>query len=146
MALVDAQTLAIHKLLTKVTVESAFSLGPPLPKLHPSPVLVAKLHLECVETYASAHELAKTPGASHKPKHPFGLGKYDADDDGACWRTSGSASTRARRRAGRGRAGEAITFLAWAKRELDELGGRGVSVGGGSREDDMRKRRRHARG
>ncbi|EIN11496.1 hypothetical protein PUNSTDRAFT_131661 [Punctularia strigosozonata HHB-11173 SS5] len=75
MALMDAQTLAIHKLLTKATVESTFSLGPPLPKLHPSPVLVAKLHLECAETYASALELAKTPGASHKPKHPFGLGK-----------------------------------------------------------------------
>ncbi|EIN11903.1 hypothetical protein PUNSTDRAFT_63546 [Punctularia strigosozonata HHB-11173 SS5] len=162
MALMDAQTLAIRKLLTKATAESAFSPGPPLPKSHPSPALVAKLHLECAETYASARALAKTPGASHKPKHPFGLGKKDADDDGA---GGGGVASELRRyladehalhaalahkwlgvdageAPGGARAGEAVAFLAWAKRELDELGGRGVSVGGGSREDDMRKRRK----
>ncbi|KIJ67762.1 hypothetical protein HYDPIDRAFT_173535 [Hydnomerulius pinastri MD-312] len=61
MALADAQTLAIRKLLSKSAFDSTFSPGPPLPKSHPSTALLAKLHLECATLYSSARTLAMTP-------------------------------------------------------------------------------------
>lgn len=64
MALADAQNLAIRKLLSKAAYDNTLNPGPPLPKSHPSPALVAKLHLECAALYTSARSLAKTPDAS----------------------------------------------------------------------------------
>jgi hypothetical protein len=64
MALADAQVLATRKLRTKAAIESAFRPGPPLPKSHPSPALISKLHLEAGSLYASARALAKNPAAS----------------------------------------------------------------------------------
>jgi hypothetical protein len=64
MTLADAQVLAARKLRTKAAVESAFRPGPPLPKSHPSPALIAKLHLEAASLYTSARALAKTPAAA----------------------------------------------------------------------------------
>ncbi|TCD68285.1 hypothetical protein EIP91_011251 [Steccherinum ochraceum] len=63
MALADAQTLAVRKLLSRAAYDSTLSPGPPLPKSHPSPALVAKLHLECVSLCSSARALVKTPGS-----------------------------------------------------------------------------------
>ncbi|OBZ70590.1 pH-response regulator protein palC [Grifola frondosa] len=51
MALADAQTLAIRKLLSRAAFENTLTPGPPLPKSHPSPALVAKLHLECAASF-----------------------------------------------------------------------------------------------
>ena len=78
MALADAQNLAIRKLLSKAAFENTLTPGPPLPKSHPSPALVAKLHLECAALYATARSLVKTPGASRassKPKLKMSLGR-----------------------------------------------------------------------
>lgn len=69
MVLADAQNLAIRKLLSKAAYESTLTPGPPLPKSHPAPALVAKLHLECAALYTSARSLAKTPDASARAKH-----------------------------------------------------------------------------
>ena len=92
MALADAQTLAIRKLLSKAAFESTISPGPPLPKSHPSPSLAAKLHLDCASLYSSARSLAKTPGASRpsltsvasstKSKFKLNIGKKDKDKEG----------------------------------------------------------------
>lgn len=60
----DAQNLAVRKLLTRAAFDNTVSPGPPLPKSHPSPVLAAKLHLECVALYTSARALVKTCGSS----------------------------------------------------------------------------------
>lgn len=93
MALADAQTLAIRKLLSKAAFENTISPGPPLPKSHPSPSLAAKLHLDCASLYSSARSLAKTPGASRpnltsitsssKSKFKLNIGKKDKSKDGA---------------------------------------------------------------
>lgn len=63
MALAEAQTLAIRKLMSKSAYDSTLSPGPPLPKSHPSPTLIAKLFLEITSSVSSARSLAKTPGA-----------------------------------------------------------------------------------
>lgn len=62
MSLADAQTLAIRKLLSKSAYDSTLSPGPPLPKSHPSPALLAKLYLECHALYSSAYALVSTVG------------------------------------------------------------------------------------
>jgi hypothetical protein len=166
MTLMDAQTLAIRKLLTKATAESSFTPGPPLPKSHPSPALIAKLHLECASAYASARALAKTPGASHRSRHRFALGRAESDGGGDGGGSEVVAELRryladeqalhsalahkwlgveAGEAAGGKRMGEAVAFLAWAKKELEDLkdgGGKGVGVGGGGREEEVRKRRK----
>jgi hypothetical protein len=67
MALADAQTLAARKLRTKAAVEAAFRPGPPLPRSHPHPALIAKLHLEAAALYTSGRALAKTPAAAVGP-------------------------------------------------------------------------------
>src|SRR5882762_1742694 len=64
MALADAQSLAIRKLLSKSAYDSTITPGPPLPTSHPSPALIAKLHLECASLYSSARSLAETPTKS----------------------------------------------------------------------------------
>lgn len=183
MALADAQTLAIRKLLSKAAFESTIAPGPPLPKSHPSPSLAAKLHLDCASLYSSARSLAKTPGASRpsltsitstsKSKFKLNLGRKDKDKDGA-----GEGSV-PREEAGEdvspelrryladeiafhyalahkwlgvdagengstSEGGRAVGFLAWAKKELEELksGGLGHGIGLSDRERVMREERR----
>ncbi|KAJ7164638.1 hypothetical protein C8R43DRAFT_1122515 [Mycena crocata] len=133
-SLADAQTLAIRKLLSKSAYDSNIAPGPPLPKSHPSPALISKLHLECSSLYSSARTLAKTPSSAGK-----GKGKAASAD--------GEISTDLRRylndetvlhdalarkwlgvdageNGGSERGGDAVGFLAWAKKELEELKGR----------------------
>ncbi|KAI9067272.1 hypothetical protein FKP32DRAFT_1563968 [Trametes sanguinea] len=170
MALADAQNLAIRKLLSKAAFESTISPGPPLPKSHPSPALVAKLHLECASLYASARSLVKTPGASkssskHKMKLPFGKDKNGSN--GGSEDTGEEVVPELRRyladeialhnalarkwlgvdageHGGTSKGGIAVGFLEWAKKELEELRG-GSSSGGvmdSDREKEMRDRRK----
>ncbi|CAD6901541.1 unnamed protein product [Tilletia controversa] len=65
LALADAQTLAIRKLLSPSVslAEDTITPGPPLPKSHPSPSLLAKLHLETCALYESAEQLARLAGS-----------------------------------------------------------------------------------
>lgn len=78
MALADAQNLAIRKLLSKAAYESTLTPGPPLPKSHPAPALVAKLHLECAALYTSARSLAKTPDASARAKQRIAVSTFSS--------------------------------------------------------------------
>lgn len=67
MALADAHVLAVRLYLSKATAESAMTPGPPLPKSHPPPALIAKIYLECVSLYSSALALALTPSKTKSP-------------------------------------------------------------------------------
>lgn len=144
MALADAQSLAIRKLLSKAAFESTLSPGPPLPKSHPSTVLLAKLHLDCAALYSSARTLAMTPSKSSLAsglKASFGSTSKSSSDSGG---GSGEVSTDllkylekeskfhaaiahkwlgvdAGETAKRGKGGEAVGFLKWAQQELDDL-------------------------
>ncbi|KAH9935779.1 BRO1 domain-containing protein [Fomitopsis serialis] len=168
MALADAQTLAIRKLLSRAAFDSTITPGPPLPKSHPSPLLIAKLHLECAALYASARSLAKTPG-DYRPasstksrlKQAFTKDKGDSavrDEGGeevalelrrylaeeVAFHSALShkwLGVDAGENGATSKAGEAVAFLAWAKKELEDLRG-GPHVMGSDREKDMRERRK----
>ncbi|KAN0062755.1 hypothetical protein ACQY0O_004950 [Thecaphora frezii] len=64
LALAEAQTLAIRKLVSPSIAHATDTItpGPPLPKSHPSPSLLAKLHLDAAAHFESARSLAKTVG------------------------------------------------------------------------------------
>ncbi|KAH9942358.1 uncharacterized protein BXZ73DRAFT_87964 [Epithele typhae] len=157
MALADAQSLAIRKLLSRAAAESALTPGPPLPRSHPAPALVAKLHLECAALYGTARSLVKTPGAARpagKSKLRLGLGR-DREKGAGAGEEAGDEVTPELRRyladeaalhgalarkwlgvdagenGGTPKGGVAVGFLAWAKRMI-----------GSEREKDMRERRK----
>ena len=128
---------------------------------------MAKLHLECASLYSSARSLVKTPGASRhasksKLKVPFGkdkstpaeetgeevapeLRRYLADEHALH-----SALARkwlgvdAGEHGGTSKPGVAVGYLAWAKKDLEELKSGHSSGGiiGGEREKEMRERRK----
>lgn len=148
MALADAQTLAIRKLLSKSAYDSTLSPGPPLPKSHPSPALIAKLYLECASLYASARALAKTPGKTKAPgkgredEVAPELRRYLADEAQLCGALARKwFGVDAGENGGAERGGAAVAFLAWAKSELEELkdGGKGVSIGKAKEKKERRK-------
>ncbi|KAF9452778.1 hypothetical protein P691DRAFT_803502 [Macrolepiota fuliginosa MF-IS2] len=119
IALADAQSLAIRKYLSKAAFESNVTPGPPLPKSHPSPGLTAKLHLECVSLYMSAKALAK---ASTGGEVSTEVRKYLTDK--TAFHTALShkwLGVEAGENGGAERAGDAVAFLVWAKKELEEL-------------------------
>lgn len=132
MSLADAQQLAIRKLLSKSAYDSTLSPGPPLPKSHPSPALIAKLFLECATLYASARALAKTPGREGDDVAP-GLRHYLADSSALCnalahkWLGVDGGEN-----GGTSQGGIAVAFLGWAKSELEDLrdGRRGLGAVG----------------
>ncbi|RDB25016.1 pH-response regulator protein palC [Hypsizygus marmoreus] len=149
MSLADAQSLAIRKLLSIAAYDSNIVPGPPLPLSHPSPAFIAKLHLECTSLYSSARSLVKTSGARKRPSSPSEssgdvsseLRRYLADEaafHGAVSRKW--LGVQAGEKGGTERGGDAVGFMAWARKELEELkdGGRGISIAKGDRE--MRER------
>jgi hypothetical protein len=116
MSLAEAQTLAIRKLLSKSAYDSTLTPGPPLPKSHPSPSLLAKLHLECAELYSSARALAKSASSEVSPD----LRAYLAQETklhGALARKWLGVDAGV---VGGDRGGEAVGWLAWAKKELED--------------------------
>lgn len=126
LALADAQKLAIRKLMTKAAYDSVVSPGPPLPKSHPSPGLIAKLYIHTASEYSSARSLAKTHSDGDVSSD---LRKYLTNEIamslalvhkwlGVEAGESGSGS----------RAGAAVGFLKWAKSDLDGLAGLGKKV------------------
>ncbi|OCH93749.1 hypothetical protein OBBRIDRAFT_724111 [Obba rivulosa] len=147
MALADAQSLAIRKLLSKAAFESTLDPGPPLPKSHPSPALVAKLHLECASLYSTARSLVKTPDKD-RPQDETGeevapeLRRYLSDE--AAFHSALARQwlgVDAGENGGNDKAGIAVGFLAWGKKELEELKS-GGAVMETDREKEMRERRR----
>jgi len=152
MALADAQSLAIRKLLSKSAYDSTITPGPPLPKSHPSPALIAKLHLECASLYSSARSLAMTPSSSKskgKGNQTYGtdaevsadLRRYLADE-GAFHGVLARKwlGVDAGENGGTSKGGEAVAFLVWAKKELEELkdSRRGLGI---SKEKEKKERK-----
>ncbi|KIM69699.1 hypothetical protein SCLCIDRAFT_102774 [Scleroderma citrinum Foug A] len=136
MALADAQSLAIRKLLSRSAYESTLTPGPPLPKSHPSTTLLAKLHLECASLYSSALSLAKTSEKVQSSSnasadigntrgHVSGdLKRYLADE--AIFHTALShkwLGVDAGESPIAAKAGDAVGYLTWAKRELEDFAG-----------------------
>lgn len=136
----DAQSLAIRKLLSKSAYDSNVAPGPPLPKSHPSPALTAKLHLECASFYTSARTLAKTPGSSSDSGEiSVDLRRYLADEA-----TFHSALARKWLGVDAGetmRGGDAVGFLSWAKKDLEDLkdGGKSLGLGKSEKSRALRK-------
>jgi hypothetical protein len=131
--LADAQNLAIRKLLSKSAYDSNIAPGPPLPKSHPSPALVAKLHLECAALYSSARALAKTPNATKESSGEVlvDLRRYLQDEAmyhfamGRKW-----LGVDAGENGGTTKAGDAVGFLTWAKKTVEDLrDGKGFTIG-----------------
>jgi len=152
MALADAQSLAIRKLLSKAVFDSTVTPGPPLPKSHPSPALVAKLHLECSSLYGSALSLIR-------PSSSATSGKFRTTDGGEVTAElrrylSGEVlfhDALARKwlgidlgeNGGVKKSGDAVGFLTWAKKLLEELkdGGKKIALGT-EKERDAKDRRK----
>ncbi|KAF9462453.1 BRO1-like domain-containing protein [Collybia nuda] len=147
MALADAQSLAIRKLLSKAAYDNNVAPGPPLPRSHPSPALIAKLHLECASIYTSALALVRTAGerkrrrTSSSPERNVevsaDLRRYLSDEvtfHGALSRKWLGVDAGENGKSEKG--GEAVGFLAWAKKDLEEIkdGWRGISTVTGDRE------------
>ena len=145
MVLADAQVLAIRKLMSKSAYDSTLSPGPPLPKSHPSPTLIAKLYLDCTASYSSARSLAKTAEkAKGKESEDVSseLRHYLADESRFCDALAKKwLGVDAGEFGGAPKCGEAIAFLAWAKEGLEDLkdGGRGVSLGKAKEKKERRK-------
>ncbi|KIK92667.1 hypothetical protein PAXRUDRAFT_829743 [Paxillus rubicundulus Ve08.2h10] len=158
MALADAQTLAIRKLLSKAAFDSTLSPGPPLPKSHPSTALIAKLHLGCAALYSSARALAMTPSKASSASGPgsglkanFGSGSKSSGNGSGTGATAEVSAdllkyleketkfhtalahkwlgVDAGESAKAGKGGEAVGFLKWAQQELEDLSGPGFSKG-----------------
>ncbi|KAF7331671.1 BRO1 domain-containing protein [Mycena kentingensis (nom. inval.)] len=137
LALADAQTLSIRRLLSKSADDNNVTPGPPLPTSHPPPAFIAKLHLECANLYSSARTLAKTPGgAPSKGKGiNINIGKegevsaelrrYLSDENSLQEALSHKwLGVDAGENGGTDRGGDAVGFLVWARKELEELKGR----------------------
>ncbi|KAF8635218.1 hypothetical protein AX17_003994 [Amanita inopinata Kibby_2008] len=134
MSLADAQSLAIRKLLSKAAFETNIAPGPPLPKSHPSPVLLAKLHLECASLYSSARSLIKNFGASKTVSDIHGEIQTDLrrylTDEAAFHRALAKKwlAVDAGENGGTTKGGEAVAFMVWAKKELEDLKESGSAV------------------
>ncbi|KAF5380265.1 hypothetical protein D9757_008213 [Collybiopsis confluens] len=146
LSLADAQTVAIRKLLSKSFYDSNVTPGPPLPKSHPLPGVVAKLHLECASLYSSARTLAKTPSASKSSDDvPAELRHYLAAEASLHAALAKKwLGIDAGEKGGEKRAGDAVAFLAWSKKEFQELrdGGKGPGLAKGEKEKRDRNLRK----
>jgi len=147
MSLADAQTLAIRRLLSKSAYDSNIAPGPPLPKSHPPPALLAKLHIECASLYSSARLLAKTPGSTQSSSKEsskdvsFDLRRYLNNQASLHSALSHKwLGVEAGEKAGSetDKGGEAVAFLQWAKKELEEVkdGGKFISLGSSDKEKE----------
>ncbi|KAK7029465.1 hypothetical protein VNI00_014498 [Paramarasmius palmivorus] len=143
LSLADAQTLFIRKLLSQSLYESTIAPGPPLPKSHPSPALLAKLHLECANLYSSARLLAKTPSGGIS--EVAGELRHYLGDESALHSALAKKwlGIDAGEKGGTEKGGDAVGFMSWAQKELLELkdGGKGKGVGGMGVGDKEKKTR-----
>ena len=125
MTLADAQMLAIRKLLSKSTNDAALIPGPPLPKSHPSPILIAKLYLEASALFATSRGLVTTSaGSSLKLKRDDGQVASSLRQYLTQMQTL--SSLQAHQWLGvdageMGNLGEALGFLLWAQEELASI-------------------------
>jgi len=75
VCLADAERLAIRRLLSKsiAVAQATMTPGPPLPRSHPSPSLLAKLYLNVYTLYDAARSAAKAVGNSTEGRLRAGL-------------------------------------------------------------------------
>jgi len=123
--------------MSKSAYDSLIAPGPPLPKSHPSPALIAKLYIHASSSFASARSLAKTHSegdVSSDLRKYLGHETILAEALSHKWLGVDAGETR-------GRAGDAIAFLKWAKTELEGLGGEAkkVTLGKGSENKKPKK-------
>lgn len=143
LALASAQSLAIRKLMTRSSYDSIVTPGPPLPASHPSPALLAKLHLEAAALCASAESLMRIP-ASRKKDMEVTESLLLYAHDAAVLHGALARKWLGAEKGALDASGMAIGFLGWAKRELDTL--RDGRVRGGGKDegrDERRERRGH---
>jgi len=150
MALADAQTLAIRRLMSKSNYDSNVTPGPPLPASHRPPSLLAKLHIECASLYSSARTLAMTLGSSKTSSKESANKEVSSDlrrylNDQTTFHSAMAHNwlgVDAGEKGGAERGGEAVAFLQWARKELEELkeGGKLVSIGAAEKEKTDRRK------
>lgn len=127
MTLADAQLLAIRKLLSKSTNDAALIPGPPLPKSHRSPILIAKLYIEASALYGAARGLVTTTSSmSSKLKRDESTITPTLRKHLEHMQTL--ASLLSHQWLGvdageQGKTGEAVAFLSWAQDELQQYEG-----------------------
>lgn len=128
----DANLLAIRRLLSRSLASSHSNTtpGPPLSSSHPSPSLVAKLHLHVYTLYDEARSLIKT--ASRLSDSTSGdevipdLRRYLSDGRGIALSLSYKwLGVDAGENGGREKGGDAIAWLKMAKSGLEEVRGKG---------------------
>jgi hypothetical protein len=145
LALAAAQALAIRKLLTKSSYDSTVASGPPFPASHPSPALLAKLHLEASALYATADSLLRIPAAR---KHDMEVAEQLLlfARDGAALHGALARKWLGADAGVHDSLGVAVGFLMVAKRDLEALrDGSARPGGGGGTKGEVRDGRRERR-
>jgi len=130
--------------MTKSSYDSTVTPGPPLPASHPSPALLAKLHLEASALCASAESLLRIP-ASRKNDMEVVEPLLQYAHDGAALHGALARKWLGADAGARESSGVAVGFLGWAKRDLDALRD-GGSRSHGSGKEEGRDGRRERRG
>lgn len=100
--------------------------------------MIAKLHLECISLYTSAKALAKSPADGEIAVE---VRKYLTDK--AAFHTAIAhkwLGVEAGENGGIDRAGDAVAFLAWAKKELDDLKDRNLTIHFGKGDKEREKK------
>ena len=125
--------------MSKSNYDSNVTPGPPLPASHRPPSLLAKLHIECASLYSSARTLVMMLGSSKTSSKESSNKEVSSElrrylNDQSTFHSAMAHSwlgVDAGEKGGTERGGEAIAFLQWARKELEELkdGGKLVSIG-----------------
>ncbi len=145
LALAAAQALAIRKLLTKSSYDNTVASGPPFPASHPSPALLAKLHLEASALYASAESLLRIP-ASRKHDMEVAEPLLLFARDGAALHGALARKWLGADAGVHDALGVSVGFLTVAKRELEALRDGNARPGGsGGTKEEVRDGRRERR-
>jgi hypothetical protein len=142
--LAEAQTLSIRKLMSRSAYDSTLNPGPPLPKSHPSPKLIAKLSIDGLDNYSSALSLAQSArgGIRNHTEVTKDLIRWLSDEKTLLaaltykWLgvDAGEQSSTS------GKAGESVGFLSWSKEQLETLKDGGTGIAGLSRKKKRKER------
>ncbi|GAA5851289.1 hypothetical protein JCM8547_004195 [Rhodosporidiobolus lusitaniae] len=131
MSLADANLLAIRRLLSRSLslAHSTTTPGPPLPPGHPSPSLLAKLHLQVYTLYDEARSLVKSLSSSSAYVGEISplLRRYLSD--GRSLSLALSYKWLGVDNGERNETGTAIGYLQLARKELEELEGKSKGLG-----------------
>lgn len=133
ISLAEAQTLAIRRLMSKSTYDNNITPGPPLPASHRPPSLLAKLHIECASLYSSANALMTTLSSnkgscndSNSREVCSDIRRYVSNQAAFHYALSHKwLGVEAGEKRGTEKGGEAVAFMQWARKELEDLKDKG---------------------